>query len=163
MSDGTGRSWWQDYVDHPRHGPLPGLLVLLTVATGLVDAVNILALGRVFGANMTGNVAFLGFALGGAPGFSLDASVVALVAFLGGAGLGGLLVHRRGGHRGRLLRDATVPVLGLLVAAVVVLALAPARTTARRRSASSPSARSPWACRTPRSAASPCRTSRRRC
>lgn len=99
--------------------------MLLTVATGLVDAVSILALGRVFVANMTGNVAFLGFALGGAPGFSLDASVVALLAFLVGAGLGGPLVRRRTAHRGRLLRDATVPVLVLLVTAVVVLAVTP--------------------------------------
>ncbi|GAA1874411.1 YoaK family protein [Lapillicoccus jejuensis] len=124
MSDEHARPWWRDYVEHPRHGPLPGLLVLLTVATGLVDGVSILALGRVFVANMTGNVAFLGFALGGAPGFSLDASVVALGAFLVGAGLGGALVRRRRAHRGRLLRDATVPVIGLLVAAVVVLAVA---------------------------------------
>lgn len=125
MTDGAGRSWWQDYVDHPRHGPLPGLLVLLTVATGLVDAVSILALGRVFVANMTGNVVFIGFALGGAPGFSLTSSLVALVAFLAGAGLGGVVVRRGRGHRGRLLRDTSAPVLVLLLVAVVLLAVAP--------------------------------------
>ena len=53
----------------PRHGPLP-LLLLLTAVTGLVDAVSILRLGRVFVANMTGNVVLTGFALTGAPGFS---------------------------------------------------------------------------------------------
>ena len=47
----------------PHHGPLPPLLMLLTVVTGLVDAVSYLALGRVFVANMTGNVVFLGFAV----------------------------------------------------------------------------------------------------
>jgi uncharacterized membrane protein YoaK (UPF0700 family) len=50
--------------------------------TGVVDAVSILALGRVFIANMTGNVVFIGFALAGAPGFSLAASLLALAGFL---------------------------------------------------------------------------------
>ncbi len=47
------------------HGPLPVLLLALTVATGLVDAVSYLVLGHVFVANMTGNVVFSGFALSG--------------------------------------------------------------------------------------------------
>jgi hypothetical protein len=37
-------------------GPLPPLLVVMTVVTGDVDAVSYLALGHVFVANMTGNV-----------------------------------------------------------------------------------------------------------
>ncbi len=41
------------------HGPLPPLLLALTVVTGLVDAFSYLVLGRVFVANMTGNVVFL--------------------------------------------------------------------------------------------------------
>ena len=36
-------------------------LLLLTFATGIVDAVSVLVLGHVFVANMTGNVIFLGF------------------------------------------------------------------------------------------------------
>ena len=59
----------------PRHGPLPPLLVLLTVITGLVDAVSYLALGHVFVANMTGNVVFLGFAVVDAEDFSVPASL----------------------------------------------------------------------------------------
>jgi len=59
-------------------GPLPPLLLVLTVVTGVVDAVSILLLGRVFVANMTGNVVFSAFALVGAPGFSLSASLAAL-------------------------------------------------------------------------------------
>ena len=66
-------------------GPLPPLLLTLTVVTGVVDAVSILRLGRVFVANMTGNVVFSGFALVGAPGFSLSASLAALAGFLVGA------------------------------------------------------------------------------
>lgn len=45
------------------HGPLPPLLIVLTVVTGLVDSVSYLALGQVFVANMTGNIIFLGFGL----------------------------------------------------------------------------------------------------
>lgn len=39
-------------------------LALLTVAAGLVDAVTVLTI-QVFAANVTGNLAFLGFALAG--------------------------------------------------------------------------------------------------
>src|SRR5882724_768321 len=39
-----------------RDGPLPPLLLTLTVVTGLVDAASYLKLGHVFVANMTGNV-----------------------------------------------------------------------------------------------------------
>src|ERR1700709_968696 len=89
--------------DHPRYGPLPALLLILTVATGVVDAVSILALGRVFIANMTGNVVFVGFALAGAPGFSLIASLLALAGFLLGAAAGGPVTVRFRASRGRLL------------------------------------------------------------
>ena len=51
-----------------RHGPLPPLLVAMTLVTGLVDAFSYLVLGHVFVANMTGNVVFLAFALAGASG-----------------------------------------------------------------------------------------------
>ena len=36
-------------------------LLLLTFATGIVDAISVLVLGHVFVANMTGNIIFLGF------------------------------------------------------------------------------------------------------
>src|SRR4051812_49887058 len=78
-------------------------MLVLTVLTGVVDAVSILSLGRVFVANMTGNVVFVGFALAGAPGFSLGASLSALGGFLVGAGVGGLAVDRLGSSRGRLV------------------------------------------------------------
>ena len=70
------------------HGPLPGLLLILTVVTGAVDAVSILRLGRVFVANMTGNVVVAGFAAVGVPGFALGPSLVALAGFLVGAAVG---------------------------------------------------------------------------
>jgi uncharacterized membrane protein YoaK (UPF0700 family) len=85
------------------HGPLPGLLLALTIVTGAVDAVSLLSLGRVFVANMTGNVVFIGLALVDAPGFSLGASVVALIGFLIGAAFGGWLTTRIPRDRAMLL------------------------------------------------------------
>jgi uncharacterized membrane protein YoaK (UPF0700 family) len=114
------RSQW---FDHPRHGPLPVLLLMLTVATGVVDAVSILALGRVFIANMTGNVVFVGFALAGAPGFSLIASLLALSGFLIGAAAGGPLTTRFRGSRGRLLAVVSSVELVLLAVTVVIAAM----------------------------------------
>ena len=107
----------------PAYGPLPGLLIALTVLTGVVDAVSILALGRVFVANMTGNVVFAAFAVVGAPGFSLSASLFALAGFLIGAYLGGVLVARHSGDRGLLLRDGCALELAFAVVALAVAAL----------------------------------------
>jgi uncharacterized membrane protein YoaK (UPF0700 family) len=106
--------------DH--HGPLPALLLCLTIVTGLVDAVSILSLGRVFVANMTGNVVFIGFALAGTPGFSLVASVSALAGFLVGAGVGGALWTRVKPDRGRLLLAGTGTELSLVVVGLVIVA-----------------------------------------
>jgi uncharacterized membrane protein YoaK (UPF0700 family) len=44
--------------------PLVVALFRLTFVTGVIDAVSCLGLGHVFTANMTGNVVFLGFAIG---------------------------------------------------------------------------------------------------
>jgi uncharacterized membrane protein YoaK (UPF0700 family) len=104
-------------------GRLPALLLLLTVVTGLVDAVSYIALGHVFVANMTGNVVFLGFAIAGAPGLSITASLAALGAFLLGAIAGGRIGARFGANRGRLLRAATVTSLALVLVGVLVAAL----------------------------------------
>jgi uncharacterized membrane protein YoaK (UPF0700 family) len=117
------RVWWRDYVDDLEHGPLPALLLALTVSTGLVDAVSILSLGRVFVANMTGNVVFVGFALARAPGFSLAASLIALAGFLVGAGIGGVAAHRLHENRGVLLRNVVAVEL-VLVAFAAALATA---------------------------------------
>ena len=70
------------------------LLVALTFVTGSVDAVSYLGLDRVFTANMTGNVALLGFAAGGAHGLPLLRSGGALLAFIVGAVVAGRAVRR---------------------------------------------------------------------
>jgi uncharacterized membrane protein YoaK (UPF0700 family) len=106
-----------------RHGPLPPLLLGLTVVTGLVDAFSYLLLGHVFVANMTGNVVFLGFAIAGATGFSIPASLVALGSFVFGAFIGGKLASSLGHHRGHLL-TATASLQSLLLGASVVVAAA---------------------------------------
>lgn len=81
--------------------PLPWLLLVLSVGTGLVDAVSVLGLGKVFTANMTGNIVFLGFAAAGAPGFQVAPYLVAIAAFMAGAVVAG----RTGrAHAGRSLR-----------------------------------------------------------
>jgi uncharacterized membrane protein YoaK (UPF0700 family) len=106
-----------------RHGPLPPLLVGMTVVTGLVDAFSYLVLGHVFVANMTGNVVFLGFALVGAPGFSIGASAVALGSFWVGALVGGTLGSRLGQHRGNLLTVAVALQAALFAVSVLLAAL----------------------------------------
>jgi uncharacterized membrane protein YoaK (UPF0700 family) len=115
----ASRSNW---LNHPLHGPLPARLLLLTVATGVVDAVSILALGRVFIANMTGNVVFIALALAGAAGFSLIASLLALVGFLVGAALCAPAISRWRTARGRLLGVVTTAELLLLAGALAVVA-----------------------------------------
>ena len=66
----------------------------LTTATGLIDAVSYLALGRVFVANMTGNVVFLGFSLSPQSGFTVVAPLLSLAGFLVGSLVGGRAAAR---------------------------------------------------------------------
>ena len=118
MRDHTGLA--RSLVADSAFGPLRGLMLTLTVVTGVVDAVSILALGRVFVANMTGNVVFAAFALVGAPGFSLSASLFALGGFLVGAYGGGVLISRLGRDRGLLLRAGGAVELAFAAVALVV-------------------------------------------
>jgi uncharacterized membrane protein YoaK (UPF0700 family) len=120
------RLFWRGFVADPKHGPLPLLLLVLTFLTGIVDSVSILALGRVFVANMTGNVVFVGFAVAGAPGFSLAASLFALAGFLIGAWAGGVAIHRFGDKRAVLLRNAVVLELVLIAGACALSTVATA-------------------------------------
>jgi len=70
------------------------LMLVLTFATGIVDAVGYLGLDRVFTANMTGNVVILGMALTGAEDLPIVGPVVALAGFLLGAALTGRALRR---------------------------------------------------------------------
>ena len=73
---------------------IPYALLGMTAVTGLVDAVSFLSLGRVFTANMTGNIVLLAFATAHVPGLSIARSSTALLAFLVGAILGGRIMAR---------------------------------------------------------------------
>jgi uncharacterized membrane protein YoaK (UPF0700 family) len=57
------------------------LLNALTVSSGAVDAISFLALGKVFSAFMTGNIAFLGLRVAGAPAPGFVSIIVSIAAF----------------------------------------------------------------------------------
>ena len=109
--------------DVVRPSPLPLLLLLLSLTTGLVDAASVLGLGKVFTANMTGNIVFLGFALAGAPGFVVAPGLMALVTFMAGALVAGRLGRSMGGRplRRWLLTAAFFEVALLWGAAAIAL------------------------------------------
>ncbi|MFE2880518.1 YoaK family protein [Streptomyces roseus] len=110
---------------HGPHGVLPALLVALTFVSGVVDAVSYLGLDHTFVANMTGNVAFLGFAVAGDRQLSATASLLALGAFLAGATAAGRL------RRGREPSRTFAPLVGaqaVLVAGALALSAAGAGT-----------------------------------
>src|SRR4051812_43442862 len=105
-----------------RH-PLARALLVLTFTTGLVDAVSYLALGRVFTANMTGNIVFLGFGIAGQGGLPVLAPLVSLGSFLLGAAGGGVLANRMGDrHPEHIARALAIEVS--LIGAAAVLAVA---------------------------------------
>jgi uncharacterized membrane protein YoaK (UPF0700 family) len=110
--------------DQAKLSVLPTLLVL-TLLSGMIDAVCYLGLGHVFTANMTGNVVVLGFAAAGAPGFSAPASLTSLGVFLVGAVAGGRLMLRVKRHS-RLLSTAMLIEASFVAVAAVVAYLAPA-------------------------------------
>ncbi|PTR34295.1 uncharacterized membrane protein YoaK (UPF0700 family) [Luteibacter sp. OK325] len=114
--------------------PLVVLLTLLSLTTGIVDATSVLGLGKVFTANMTGNVVFLGFAAAGASGFHWELYVIALIAFgLGAIGAGRLGRFFTGRSRRRwLIVSATIEASLLWIAAACAFA-APSDTAAGLR------------------------------
>jgi uncharacterized membrane protein YoaK (UPF0700 family) len=102
-----------------RH-PLARALLVLTFSTGLVDAVSYLGLGRVFTANMTGNIVLLGFGIAGSGGLPVVAPLVSLGAFLVGSAGGGVLGTRSQGRHARHVARALEIEIGLVVAAAIV-------------------------------------------
>ncbi|MBB4158899.1 YoaK family protein [Streptomyces cinereoruber] len=112
MSGGGAVVRWM-FPDGHRYARFVPPLLVLTFVSGLVDAASFLGLGRVFVANMTGNVVFLGFALSGAAQLSAPASAAALAGFLAGAATGG--AWHREAEPGRLFAPL-VAAQALLVA-----------------------------------------------
>ncbi|GAA2248237.1 hypothetical protein GCM10010232_39420 [Streptomyces amakusaensis] len=70
---------------------LTGAMVVLTLTTGVVEAVSFLVLGPVFTAVQTGNLLLLGFAVAGEGGLSLVPPALSLCGFTAGAVLGARL------------------------------------------------------------------------
>jgi len=103
-------------------GVRDGLLFTLTLVAGAVDAVSYLGLGRVFTANMTGNLVLLG--LGVAQGQLPEAlrSVVALFGFAAGAMLGGWVVGA--GQGGEVWPTRVTLVLGVELVFLAVFLVA---------------------------------------
>jgi uncharacterized membrane protein YoaK (UPF0700 family) len=101
-----------------RVDPLIAALLVLTFNTGFIDAVSYIALGRVFVANMTGNVVFLGFAAAGVSGLSVSRALISLAGFLAGAAIGGWVARVvAADKRSRVLLAA-----GLVEAALLAIA-----------------------------------------
>jgi uncharacterized membrane protein YoaK (UPF0700 family) len=99
-------------------------LFLLAATTGMVDATTFLGLGRVFTANMTGNVLLLGFSSTTRPdGYTqntiLYGGLAALLAFVSGALLGAAVAGRRGAPA--RFRAGFATEWSFLAAAVVLL------------------------------------------
>lgn len=109
----------------------PLILFGMTAVTGMVDAVSFLGLGRVFTANMTGNVVLLGFATAGAPGLSIPRSAIALLAFLLGAAGGGRMAFQMSAHPAHhwVSRAFGVDAMFLLAAGAASLGLGPGEDT----------------------------------
>jgi uncharacterized membrane protein YoaK (UPF0700 family) len=110
-----------------RH-PLTQALLVLTFTTGLVDAVSYLGLGRVFTANMTGNIVLLGFGIAGSVGLPVVAPLVSLGSFLLGAGAGGVLAKRMGTRHSQHVARALaieVSLIGIAAGVAIVITVRP--------------------------------------
>ncbi|NUK89674.1 DUF1275 domain-containing protein, partial [Streptomyces lunaelactis] len=92
-------------------------MAVLTLATGMVEAVSLLALGPVFTAMQTGNVLFLGFALIGEGGVSAVATSLSLGAFVVGNIVGARLESVMDAHGRRWFDIALFTEAALLAVA----------------------------------------------
>jgi uncharacterized membrane protein YoaK (UPF0700 family) len=104
--------------DSIRH-PLTRTLLVLTATTGVIDAACYLGLGRVFAANMTGNVVLLGFGIAGSTGLPVVAPLVSLFAFLLGAVVGGRMTAKLPPKEAKLGRAMIIEV-GLIAFATLI-------------------------------------------
>jgi uncharacterized membrane protein YoaK (UPF0700 family) len=109
-----------------RH-PLTRTLLVLTFTAGLVDAASFLGLGRVFTANMTGNVVLLGFGVAGSAGLPVAAPLISLGSFVAGAAIGGWIASRLQERHPAYLARTLALETALLAAAAAVAAAATVR------------------------------------
>ena len=102
---------------------LPRILLVLTLTTGIIDAVSYIGLGRVFSANMTGNVVLLGFGIAGTAGLPVIAPLVSALAFVLGAVAGGRLATATANRRRRRITATLAIEVGLVVIAGLFAAI----------------------------------------
>ncbi|MEU8522940.1 YoaK family protein [Streptomyces sp. NBC_01216] len=94
---------------------LAPFMAVLTLTTGVVEAVSVLQLGPVFTAAQTGSLLFLAFGLVGVGGLSVLAPAVSVGTFAAGAVIAARIDARLGAHRHRWFVTALVTE-GLLIA-----------------------------------------------
>lgn len=99
------------------------LLLLLTLSTGMVDAIGYLGFDKVFTGNMTGNVVILGMGLAGAEGVPILRPALALLFFMVGAALAGRILGEIGEawHRRTTVIFASVAIGCAALAAYVAI------------------------------------------
>jgi len=108
---------------HRRLFGTPFDLVLLSIAAGSADAAGYLGLGKVFTANMTGNIVLLGIALSEGRSGDTSRSLIALFAFVAGTCMGGWMctdVAQKQGWAPQITR--VIALEGALLLAFAVLA-----------------------------------------
>jgi uncharacterized membrane protein YoaK (UPF0700 family) len=98
------------------------LLDALTASSGAVDAISFLALGKVFSAFMTGNVAFLGMRIAGAAAPDAMAVLLSIAAFTVGVYLSTRIAQLRAAA-GTWPSCATLALGGSLIAHAVFVGL----------------------------------------
>ena len=94
------------------------VLLLLTFATGLVDAVSVLVLGHVFVANMTGNVSSLSDHLATAHWGQAVFFFTVIIIFILGAAISSLLINS-----GRRRGIAAIYAYSILLEAILLAVL----------------------------------------
>ncbi len=106
--------------DSLRH-PLTRTLLVLTLTTGVIDCASYLGLGRVFAANMTGNIVLLGFGIAGSTGLPVVGPLVSLGAFFCGAVVGGRMGDRLPMKEAHLSRAMLIEVTLISLATLLAI------------------------------------------
>lgn len=97
-------------------------MMVLTMVTGMLDAVGYLGLDRIFTGNMTGNIVILGMGVAGEDGLPIIGPLVALFAFVLGAALAGLALRSTvPGWNVRVSAIFTIGALTLSAAGLILL------------------------------------------
>ncbi|MER7664212.1 MULTISPECIES: YoaK family protein [unclassified Streptomyces] len=111
------------WLSQPHHPFASAPVLLLTLATGAVDAISFLALGGVFTSVMTANLALLGLSVGSWELPLAGHSLLAIAGYVCGVLLGSRITVRRTGKRWTGARCALLVETVLLCGATLAWAL----------------------------------------